>query len=152
MSDWRRTCAALMSVAALAGSSACYSYLPPPSPSAVDGQVVRVYLTPTGSDDVGRRVGANPTMLEGRVLQWSDSMLVLSVSAVGRANRDDEPWQGERVEVVSRDIDHVGVRQFDKLRSGLAVLVVGGALLIARTVGGSEGVVSTPPGGTGSGQ
>ena len=151
MLDWRRTSAAL-SAAALAASSACYSYLPPPSPVGMEGHVVRVSLNSAGADEVGRRVGPNPTALEGRVIQWSDSSLALSVSAVGRANRDDELWQGERVDIPSRDIDHVGVRQLDKLRTGLAVLVVGGALLIARTFGSSENVVTTPPGGTGPGQ
>lgn len=113
-----------------------------------------MYLTPIGSQDVEGRVGKGIVALDGLLLSRTDSTIALSVNAVQRKDSDEQAWAGERVEVPARDIDHVAVRELDKARSVVAVIVAaGGALLLQSLIRGNEpAVTGTGSGGTPTGQ
>lgn len=153
----RRSVAA-SAAAALFASTACYSYLPSTIAAAPSTRTLRVYLTPSGSEVVGRSaVGvepALPALLDGVLLRRTDSSLVLSLQGVTRQGRDDEAWKGEEVSVPLTAVDHVAVREMDRSRTVMATVATVAALLLARAMwtGNEDSITGAHTGGTPTGQ
>ena len=156
----RRLCAVAPLATALGG---CYSYGTLPGPTYPAGDLVRVELRPEGAAQLASAIGPQVEWLEGRVDAASataapDSSgalapLRLRVSALSRATGGEERWPSEPVSIPAAAVARVGTRRLDVKRTALAVVgVVGGAALVARAMGASEGSGGRVIGGPGGRQ
>jgi hypothetical protein len=111
-------------------STACQVYTPVQPSPAVAGKDVRVTLTQGGSAELASTLGAPADVLEGRLVEASDSLLVVSMKSLTRTNGVEDSWNGESVRIPARDVSRVETSQTSRVRSTiLAVALVGGAIL-----------------------
>ena len=100
-----------------------------------------------------RFVGPAADYLDGNLASMTDSTYTLALTEVGRRNGSEESWHGEAVTFGRSDVESIALRQASTGKSvGMTALLVGGAALIGRAIGGISGTGVTKPGGTGSGQ
>ncbi|NUO38420.1 MAG: hypothetical protein HOQ31_07445 [Gemmatimonadaceae bacterium] len=148
----RTTAAAAL--ASLAMANGCYSYLPASAGPISSESTTRLYLTSNGSAGLAPVLGPDVLTVDGHVIAATDSTLQLSVTALGRQNRDADRWAGEPVVIPRTYVHRLAVRQLDRSRTAVAALMaVGGILVLRSLVGGSaDGVTGTTGGGTSPGQ
>ncbi|HJP59572.1 MAG TPA: hypothetical protein VJ865_06220 [Gemmatimonadaceae bacterium] len=133
--------------------SACYEYSAfQPSQTSV-GKPVRVQLTETGTQHVTALVGPAADYFDGNLAAMTDSTYTIALSDVGRTNGAEESWKGEPVTLNRSDAESIALRKASPGKSaGMTALLVGGAALIGRAIGGISGTGVTKPNGSGSGQ
>lgn len=125
----RLTAAPLAAVLLL---GACYRYVPETSAALETGAMYRAHLTPEGTQRVAPVLGANIARFDGRLVNVSDSALLVAISATVR--RDDPRrtgWSGEQVTVPRSAVLGFDRRELDRKRTigaavgwGLGMLVV----------------------------
>lgn len=133
--------------------SGCYEYAAfQPSQTSL-GKPVRVQLTESGTEHVIAMVGPAADYLDGNLAAMTDSTYTIALSDVGRRNGSEESWKGEPVTFRRSDAESIALRKASPGKSaGMTALLVGGAALIGRAIGGISGTGVTKPGGTGNGQ
>ena len=150
----RRAAAVLLSAGAVAVADGCYHYGPVAAGRDAVGGAVRVALVdaPTrtaASDEVARQVGPQAALLDGRLMERSDSGLTLRVETVTRRNGGEEPWrEGALVLVPTGAVQGVQTRRLDRTRT---VLVVAGAVVGAVLLGAAFGSTGSDVGRSGRG-
>jgi hypothetical protein len=140
-------------IAGLLMCSACYQYSQfQPTASAL-GKAVRVRLTDAGTAHVASLVGPGANYLDGNLASLTDSTYTISLADLGRRNGTEETWKGEAISLARSDVESIGVRRASGGKSAaLAAALVGGAVLVARSIGAGEGAIRTRTGGPSTGQ
>ena len=140
-------------IAALAVCSACYQYTSfQPSNSTVS-QAVRIQLTDAGTTRVAALVGPGASYLDGNLAALTDSAYTISLMDLGRRNGTEETWKGEQVTVPRSEVASIELRKASASRSAaLTAALIGGAALVARSIGAGEGAARTRAGGPSTGQ
>ena len=142
-----------VAIAMLACCAACYQYTAFQPTSSTVGKAVRVQLTDQGTAHLAAMVGPGADYVDGNLTAMTDSSFTLSLTALGRRNGTEEGWKGEAVTVSHLDVESIELRKASASKSAaLTAALVGGAALIARSIGGGEGAVRTRTGGGSSGQ
>src|SRR5690348_12105205 len=133
--------------------SGCYEYTAfQPSETSL-GKPVRIQLNETGTEHVIAFVGPGADYLDGNLSAMTDSTYTISLTDIGRRNGSEESWKGEPVTFKRTDAESIALRKASPGKSaGMTALLVGGAALIGRAIGGISGTGVTKPGGTGNGQ
>lgn len=132
---------------------ACQAYTPITVTPATATQDVRVTLTDAGAALTAGALGSGAMVIEGRLQSVTDSTLSLAVTQVTRAGGDDEARSGESVTLARSNIASVEQKRTAVGRSLLAAgVIVGGALLVAKSIGGSEQIGLPREGGGQQGQ
>ena len=131
----------------------CYEYTAfEPTPTSL-GKPVRVQLTDIGTQHVVALVGPGVDYLDGNLAVLTDSTYTLALTDIGRRNGSEEPWRAEPLTFRRSDAASIALRKASPGKSaGMTALLIGGAALIGRAIGGISGTGVTKPGGTGSGQ
>jgi hypothetical protein len=131
----------------------CYEYAAfQPSETSI-GKAVRVQLTNSGTEHVTAFVGPQADYLDGNLAAMTDSTYTIALSDIGRRNGSEESWKGEPVTFRRSDTEAITLRKASPGKSaGMTALLIGGAALIGRAVGGISGTGVMKPGGTGNGQ
>jgi hypothetical protein len=145
---WLRRVGSLL-LATLTVAVGCRSYTPVPTTELAPGAPVRVELTDRGRLDLAGVLGPRARSLEGRVVERTDSALVLSVATIQRESGVEEGWRGESVTVPQSAVAQVERERVSRLRSGLfAGGLVAAVALAATAFGGSGGdATGQGPGG-----
>jgi hypothetical protein len=144
----RAVLAALFLVPQLTG---CYTYVPLDSSARPVGTHVSVGITDRGRVALAPQVGPEVRRLNGRVLQNTDSALVLSVASVRYLEAAaSERWTGERVQVSRDFLSEVAERRLSPGRTALAGGLFAAAVVVISAVsltvlgGDDQGSTRTP--------
>jgi hypothetical protein len=133
---------------AVLGLTGCYSYLPLDTPNPAQGREVSVDITSAGADSLARMLGPGVRAISGRVIEASDSGLMLAVTSTRDRSDFEAPWKGERVTIPRGMMDRVRERRFSVGRSALlggAIVGAGVGAAVAFSGGGAGGI---SPGGS----
>ena len=133
--------------------AACYQYSAfQPTPSTV-GKAVRVQLTYEGTTHLAASVGPGADYIDGNLTSLTDSSYTISLADLGRRIGTEETWKGEPVIVSRSDVESIELRKPSAGRSAaLTAALIGGAALVARSIGAGEGAIRTRTGGGSTGQ
>ena len=146
-----RARAAVLGTALLA-PAACRSYVPLAGAPPPDGREVRIELTDAGSVGLSAVIGPRARFLDGVLRASSDSVLVLSVHDVTRADGGDEPWTGERVALPRASVASLSTPRLSAGRTGIfAIGAAAVGVALTQIFGGSSGAGGRTSGGGGHG-
>jgi hypothetical protein len=139
---------ALLLVPQLAG---CFQYVGVPATGRPAGAEVAVSITDRGREAMTPMVGSNVRRINGRVVESTDTALVLSVTSVDHLRGLPDQWGGERVAVPRDFISTVGERRLSRGRTAAAMGVVAVAVAVASRIaiqgfGNGDGGNDRPPG------
>jgi hypothetical protein len=134
----------------------CYQHVPASPATLTGGTEVSLGITDEGRVALADQVGPGIRRLEGRVLEITDTSLVLALTRVNLIDLDIAMQRdGERVEVARSQISDLRERQLSRSRTWLAV---GGAVaavlslfLIALSGFGGDDPIERPGPGDGDG-
>ena len=129
--------------------SSCHSYVPVSSAPA-KGMRVSAELTDLGTVELARYVGPGVEAIEGRLVQSSDSAVLLSVFKVRKRNGIEDFWTGEQVPVSRSFVARLSERQISRKRTALfsGAFAAGiAAIAVAFATGALGGGSSRPSGG-----
>jgi hypothetical protein len=126
----RAAVAVVLATGQLAG---CYHYVPVSQPAAAVGAAVSLGINDRGRVALTDAVGPGVRRMEGRVLENTDSSLVVSVVSVQHIDLGvPAKWAGERVEVGRDFVNELRERRFSTTRTGIALgLVAAGAVAVS---------------------
>lgn len=123
----------------------CYRYVPVSSPATPVGADISVGITDRGRVALSTGMGPGVRRISGRVLESTDTALVLSVASVQYLDTNvPGRWTGERV-VIARDyVSDIGERRLSRARSGimaalLLVAVIAASLIAIEGFGDDSG-------------
>jgi hypothetical protein len=117
-------------VAGLLSSSACYTYAAVPVTEPVVEQRVELSINDAGRVQLQRQLGPGALVVEGRVVQQSESGWTLRVYRLTPLRGEPTTWSGEVVEVPSTAVEMVTRRDFDRQRTMVALGVTVGAVAL----------------------
>ena len=133
--------------------TACHTYTPVTTQGVTPGARLQARLTDRGAADLAQYVGPYARIVEGRVTQATDSVLVMSVTELTRANGVEETWRGESVTLNRNSIADLSVPKVSRTRS---ILLAGGIVAalvgIGLALGTESGVSGKGPGTSNPGQ
>lgn len=109
----------------------CYHYVPAQSTALPAGADVSVGVTDRGRVALEEAVGPGVRSVEGRLLQRTDTSVVLSVNSVRYYDLGIATWEGERIEIGTAYISELRQRRLSQTRSLLAGALIAGALVAA---------------------
>lgn len=143
--------AAVSLTALLAG---CFSYaaVPPERPSP--GTELRVELNERGQERLRSLTGRGRIHVEGTLVRReSDTFVLSSPLPLGGARLPNRALE-ERLQIPTEDMASVQVKELDRVRSGMLVIVAVGATIAAvtRIFEDDPGGVVEPPGPPGPGE
>lgn len=125
----RRTLAVVL-VAGLLSSSACYTYAAVPMTEPLVEQRVELRINDEGRVQLQRQLGPGALVVEGRVVEQNDASWTLQVYRLTTLRGEATTWGGEVVEVPSTAVELVTRRDFDRQRTMVALGVGVGALTL----------------------
>jgi hypothetical protein len=132
----------------------CFKYVPISTGATATGSDVRVRLSPEGSGELSRVIGASINTVDGQLTAVSaDSAIAIAAQWVQTPQGLRERWTGAPTFTLPRSyFSSVERRALDRGKSTIAAVAVVGAMALIGTVamrgGGSEGG-RDPGGGTG---
>jgi hypothetical protein len=144
----------MAAVAALSVGTGCFTYVPISTSITATGSDVRVRLSPEGSTELSRVMGASINSVDGRLTAVSpDSGIAIAAQWVQTVQGLRERWTGAPTFTFPRSyFSSVERRALDRRKSTVAAIAIVGAMAVVGTVamrgGGSEGG-RDPGGGTG---
>lgn len=152
----RMVCRPIRSVLAIVGllstvlaAPGCYVYEPLAAPAPDGRRVVALQLTDRGKLELADRLGGSVSRVEGRLVNRTDSTLLLAVQDAIMDRGSRVRWEGEVVELPEIYVNRVMERRLSKWRTGLLVgaLVGGAAVLLTTDLGGvpGDGLDNRPP-------
>jgi hypothetical protein len=126
----RASVAVVLTMMQLAG---CYRYVPVSQAATPVGADVWLGINDRGRVALTDAVGPGVRRMEGRVLENTDSSLVMAVSSVQHIDLGvPAKWMGERVEVGRDLVNELRERRFSATRTGIALgLVAAGAIAVS---------------------
>ncbi len=132
----------------------CFQFVPVSRSDVPGGAEVSLGITDQGRVALAEPVGPGIRRLDGRVVENSDTSLVLAVTAVKFIDLDVTMYRdGERVEIAHQHISEIRERRLSQSRSwiaaGLAAAGVAALLLISIVGFGGEEVSDRPGNGEG---
>ena len=151
LAAFRRPALALLALPALLTS--CHTYRSaagvPPA-----GAVVRAELTDLGTVELARHVGPGVIVIEGRVVEATDSAMTVGVLAVRNRSGVESYWKGERVAMPRELVSTLATREFSRSRTTLAAgaLVAAAGTVAVLFASGVVGGTRKTGTGNGSGQ
>lgn len=150
----RRARAAFAGLLLLPGATGCYTYVPVWTGSPADGAQLEVGLADRGRVALAPQLGAGANRLRGRLVQHSDSQLVLAVSSVKYIDAPARAkWTGEEITITRDYTSGIAERRLSRTRSwiaaGLAVAALAAISTIAITGFGTDGGNNRPTDGGG---
>lgn len=139
---------ALLLVPQLAG---CFQYVGVPATGRPGGAEVAVSITDRGREAMTPLVGANVRRINGRVVESTDSALVLAVTSVDHLRGLPDRWGGESVAVPRDFISTVGERRLSRGRTAMVLGMVAVAVAVVSRIaiegfGTGGGDDDRPPG------
>lgn len=139
---------ALLLVPQLAG---CFQYTGVPATGRPVGAEVAVGITDRGREAMTPLVGSDVRRINGRVVQSTDTALVLSVTSVDHLRGLPDRWGGESIAVPRDFISTVGERRLSRGRTAIVLGVVAAAAVAATRIaleafGTGGGGGDRPPG------
>ena len=140
----------LIPVLALAS---CYRLTPIEGGTPERGLDVRLVLSDEGSVRLAPTIGPRISALDGRVLEASDTAIVLAVQSVTAQSGRTMGWSQERLAVPRTAVSSVRTRTLDRKRSWIvAGLTVVGAIALGEAFGLGSGLDGLLGGGGGGGK
>ncbi len=131
----------------------CYRFTPIEGTSPAPGQEVRLSLSDEGAVRLAPLIGPRIGAIDGRVMQSTDTALVLAVQAVVAQGGRSMAWNMERLSVPRSAVASVGTRTLDRRRTWIvAGLSVVGALALGEVFGLGTGFDGLLGGGGGGGK
>jgi len=139
---------ALLLAPQLAG---CFHYAPVTATGRLPGAEVAVGITDRGREAMTPMVGAEVARINGRVVQSTDTALVLAVASVDHLRGLPTRWAGESIAVKRDFISTVGERRLSRGRTAVVLGIVAVAVAVASRIAiegfGTGGGDDRPPGG-----
>lgn len=130
----------------LAASLGCYRYVPTTMEAVQAGDHIRAVLSPEAQRDVRDRVGMDVSILEGKLLDDGDQVVV-SVPTVKLESAFGAQSLHQNIDVPRREIARVDVRRLDKFRT-YGLIGIGAGVITFATVkafaGGEPGSPNGP--------
>lgn len=120
----------------LAVTTGCYTLTPVVNTGVPAGSRVALHITDAGRVALGGSMGPEIDLVEGRLVQRSDTAYVLSVSGVRFLRGGEQRWNGERISVRNEHVSGVSEQRLSKLRTG----VLGAASIAAVVLAVSKGL------------
>lgn len=128
--------------------SACYTYVPTTDPAPLDSKV-EVLLSPEGRRSLAGRVGINPMVLRGTVIETEPERVMLAV-------RSTTPFEGvggdplyQHIDIPRADILLVRTRMISATRSillGAGIVAAATAVLVTQLDNGGPASPGAPGG------
>lgn len=139
---------ALLLAPQLAG---CFHYVPVTATGRPAGAEVAVGITDRGREVMTPLVGAEVRSINGRLVQSTDSALVLAVTSVDHLRGLPDRWGGESITVPRDYIATVGERRLSRGRTAVILGIVAVAVAVASRIaiegfGTGGGGGDRPPG------
>lgn len=120
----------------------CYSYQPVVT-DVSPGTPVSCVLTDAGSLALGPLIGPTAARVDGRLIELSDTTLIVAVTAVRDRSGEDTYWKGERVVLRRTDVASIRRERLSTVRTigavGVAVAIAALAVGLVAGAGGSGG-------------
>jgi hypothetical protein len=114
----------------------CYAYQPRPLGQVAPGAEVSARITDFGRIALTTQLASEVALVDGSVVEQSDSSIRLNVSRVQFLSGLESPWSGQFVTLRPQDFNSLTQRTYSRSRTMLAVIAGIGAvaLLIATAV------------------
>jgi hypothetical protein len=107
----------LVLLAQLMVTTGCYTLTPVVNTGVPAGSQIALHITDAGRVALGGSMGPEIDMVEGRLVQHSDSAYVLSVSGVRFLRGGEQRWNGERISVRNEHVSSVSQQRLSKFRT-----------------------------------
>jgi hypothetical protein len=127
------------------GATGCYTYAPLPDQRPVAPADVRVLVSREFRQEWPDVVGRGRRALEGRVLEWDESAVLLEVPLAGIPSGGAPRPLAQRFIVPWSEVLELEVKRLDRGKTAAAIVGVGAAALLVRqllfagkTTGGNE--------------
>lgn len=135
----------------------CYHHVPASQMAMPSGTNVSVGITDRGRVALSELVGPETRRIDGRVLESTDSSLVLSVNSVQYLQTNiPTRWGGERLELTRDLVTDVRERRLSRSRTWIMAGLIAGATLAVSLIAirgfGGEDPSDRPGGGEGAQQ
>jgi len=132
----RRTGSWIRVAVVLALSSSCYRFTPIEGSAPEAGREVRLALSDEGSVRMAPLIGPRIDAIDGKVMETSDTALVVGVQAVVAQGGRSMAWNMERLTVPRSAVSSVHSRTLDRKKTWIvAGLGVVGALALGESFG-----------------
>ena len=149
LASFRRRCrlVAILTIPSFAPSG-CYRAVPvegtPPS-----GSEVVLEMTDEATARLGGFLGRGTVDIRGRLLDWTQDSIVVSMIATENTLGQEQLWRNERVAIPRAAVARVRERRLNRTRTSALVLAIGalvttGILVSTRGEGGTSGGGTKP--------
>jgi hypothetical protein len=125
-------------------STGCYTYVPASLERVPIGSSVRTFLSTEATLALDEQIGTRTAPLSGRLLERSDTRVVLLVREPGPAARFGSTALYQRVDVAVPDVLRVDVRVLSDVRTGGFVTALLGAVTVAIVMAVGENEPRSP--------
>jgi len=121
-------------------ASGCYRFTPIEGGTPARGQEVRLSLSDEGSVRLAPMIGPRIEAIDGRIMEVSDTALVVGVEAVVAQGGRSMNWNMERLTVPRASVSSIRTRTLDRRKSWIvAGLGVVGAIALGEVFGLGNG-------------
>lgn len=124
----RITAHAALLLAGLVGPAGCYRYVPADLAEVSPGRDVRLRVSPEETARFAAVIGPDTRTLEGRVVELTDSELMVEVPVVSNQVGSRIQTLNQRLDLARTGISFVEIRELDRTKTTIAV---GGGAAIA---------------------
>lgn len=108
--------------------AACYELEPVRGASPAPGTRIALDVNDAGRVALGPSMGPSIDRVEGTLIDHSNGEYLLGVTGVALLRGGVQAWKGEQVVVKPEFVSNVYERRLDPIRTGLAAVLVGGAV------------------------
>jgi hypothetical protein len=105
-------------LAQLMVTTGCYTLTPVVNTSLPAGTQVGLRITDAGRVALGGSMGPEIDVVEGRLVQNSDTAYLLSVNGVRFLRGGEQRWNGERINIRKEHVSGVSEQRLSKVRTG----------------------------------
>ena len=121
-------------------ASSCYRFTPIEGATPAPGQEVRLSLSDEGSVRMAPLIGPRIEAIDGRIVQTTDTALVIAVAAAVTQGGRAMTWSMERLTVPRSAVSSIRTRTLDRRKSWIvAGLGVVGAIALGEAFGLGSG-------------
>ena len=121
-------------------ASSCYRFTPIEGATPAPGQEVRLFLSDEGSVRMAPLIGPRIEAIDGRIVQTTDTALVIAVEAAVTQGGRAMTWSMERLTVPRSAVSSIRTRTLDRRKSWIvAGLGVVGAIALGEAFGLGSG-------------
>ncbi len=132
---WFRRFGAVAASLGLLVQMGCYQYQPTGGVSPAVGQQVRVSLTDAGRAQLSDQLGESIDWVQGTLAAVDTASLTVDVATTRNLRGGYATWFGDRVQLPTRGVNQVTVREFSRGRSWLlAGGIVAGLVVVSKVL------------------